>query len=182
MPHPSCFGLSRFPFNCNPAFRASDLSCLGWQVRRIELSRTSASGSVAPELVSELLGTCELEGVAKLRCAEGMLPVWQPGLFARLNGLRVLNLSNCALPSLPAGAWKPPFVPAVPWQGTSLFLSTLSASYFCLPLAGQCSASCGLVRRAEQGCPCGCSDMHGCVAVLRNVGRWVCGLRADVQA
>ncbi len=74
------------------------------QVRRIELSRTTASGAVAPEFVSELLGACELEGVAKLRCAEGMLPAWQPELFSRLDGLRVLNLSSCGLSALPPGA------------------------------------------------------------------------------
>ncbi|EIE23713.1 hypothetical protein COCSUDRAFT_41874 [Coccomyxa subellipsoidea C-169] len=73
------------------------------QVRRIELSRTTASGAVAPEFVSELLGACELEGVAKLRCAEGMLPAWQPELFSRLDGLRVLNLSSCGLSALPPG-------------------------------------------------------------------------------
>lgn len=73
------------------------------QVRRIELSRATASGAVAPEFVSELLAACELEGVAKLRCCEGMLPVWNADLFVRLDALRVLNLSNCALSALPAG-------------------------------------------------------------------------------
>ncbi|BDA47659.1 probable calcium-independent phospholipase A2-gamma at C-terminar half [Coccomyxa sp. Obi] len=73
------------------------------QVRRIELSRATASGAVAPEFVSELLAACELEGVAKLRCCEGMLPVWNADLFVRLDALRVLNLSNCALSALPPG-------------------------------------------------------------------------------
>ena len=81
----------------------TDLGSYSAQVRRIELSRATASGAVAPEFVSELLAACELEGVAKLRCCEGMLPVWNADLFVRLDALRVLNLSNCALSALPPG-------------------------------------------------------------------------------
>lgn len=73
------------------------------QVRRIELLRATASGVVAPSLVSELLAACDLEGVSKLRCAEGLLPNWDAKLLGRLAALRVLNLSGCALSSLPAG-------------------------------------------------------------------------------
>lgn len=78
-------------------------SLIPWQVRRIELLRTSASGAVAPSLVGELLQACELEGVTKLRCSEGMLPGWEPALFRRLLGLRTLNLSSCGLAALPVG-------------------------------------------------------------------------------
>ena len=41
--------------------------------------------------------------MTKLRCAEGLLPAWEIALFARLDGLRVLNLSGCGLAALPAG-------------------------------------------------------------------------------
>ncbi len=74
------------------------------QIRRVELSRTAASGAVAPSLILQLLLECELEGVTRLRCAEGMLPDWDPELFSRLEGLRILNLSSCQLSSLPAGS------------------------------------------------------------------------------
>ncbi len=59
---------------------------------------------MAPSLLAELLAGCELEGVTRLRCSEGMLPAWDAALFGRLLGLRVLNLSACGLAALPAGA------------------------------------------------------------------------------
>ena len=74
------------------------------QIRRVELSRTAASGAVASSLILQLLLECELEGVTRLRCAEGMLPDWDSKLFSRLEGLRILNLSSCQLSSLPAGS------------------------------------------------------------------------------
>ena len=81
------------------------------QIRRVELSRTGTSGAVASSLILQLLLECELEGVTRLRCAEGMLPDWDHKLFSRLEGLRILNLSSCQLSSLPAGdarsAWNP---------------------------------------------------------------------------
>ena len=73
------------------------------QVRRIELSRTAASGAVDPTLILQLLLECELEGVTRLRCCEGMLPAWDDALFRKLEGLRILNLSSCQLSSLPSG-------------------------------------------------------------------------------
>ena len=80
-------------------------SVLHVQIRRVELSRTEASGAVAPSLILQLLLDCELEGVTRLRCAEGMLPNWETKLFSRLEGLRILNLSSCQLSSLPAGSF-----------------------------------------------------------------------------
>ena len=74
------------------------------QIRRVELSRTGTSGAVASSLILQLLLKCELEGVTRLRCGEGMLPDWDPKLFSRLEGLRILNLSSCQLSSLPAGS------------------------------------------------------------------------------
>ena len=74
------------------------------QVRRIELSRIGATGAVDPSLVLQLLLECELEGVTRLRCCEGMLPTWDAALFRKLEGLRILNLSGCQLSSLPPGA------------------------------------------------------------------------------
>ena len=53
---------------------------------------------------------CELEGVTRLRCAEGMLPAWHASLLAKLEGLRILNLSACQLLVLPPGA--APVLPA----------------------------------------------------------------------
>lgn len=73
------------------------------QVRRIELSRIGASGAVNPSLILQLLLECELEGVTRLRCCEGMLPTWDAALFRKLEGLRILNLSGCQLSSLPSG-------------------------------------------------------------------------------
>ncbi len=73
------------------------------QVRRIELSRIGATGAVDPSLVLQLLLECELEGVTRLRCCEGMLPTWDEALFKKLEGLRILNLSSCQLSSLPSG-------------------------------------------------------------------------------
>ena len=61
---------------------------------------------MAPSLILQLLLECELEGVTRLRCAEGMLPDWDPQLFSRLEGLRILNLSSCQLASLPAGSFR----------------------------------------------------------------------------
>ena len=81
-------------------------SVLHVQIRRVELSRTGASGAVASSLILQLLLECELEGVTRLRCAEGMLPDWDPKLFSRLEGLRILNLSSCQLLSLPAGGFR----------------------------------------------------------------------------
>lgn len=108
-------------------FRLLDMKGGCAQVRRIELSRTTASGAVAPEFVSELLCACELEGVAKLRCAEGMLPAWHADLFARLDGLRVLNLSSCGLSALPPGGASPPrntiLAPSIPLSQIPLLAS-----------------------------------------------------------
>ena len=73
------------------------------QVRRIELSRIGATGAVDPSLLLQLLLECELEGVTRLRCCEGMLPTWDEALFKKLEGLRILNLSSCQLSSLPSG-------------------------------------------------------------------------------
>ena len=84
-----------------PAQRAA--ARLPMQVRRIELSRTGPSGVVDPSLILELLLECELEGVTRLRCCEGMLPAWDAALFAKLEGLRILNLSSCQLTALPTG-------------------------------------------------------------------------------
>ena len=61
---------------------------------------------MASSLILQLLLECELEGVTRLRCAEGMLPDWEPKLFSRLEGLRILNLSSCQLSSLPAGSFR----------------------------------------------------------------------------
>ena len=77
------------------------------QVRRIELSRIGATGAVDPSLVLQLLLECELEGVTRLRCCEGMLPTWDEALFKKLEGLRILNLSSCQLSSLPSGTADP---------------------------------------------------------------------------
>lgn len=84
-----------------PAQRAT--ARLPVQMRRIELSRTGPSGVVDPSLILELLLECELEGVTRLRCCEGMLPAWNAPLFAKLEGLRILNLSSCQLTALPTG-------------------------------------------------------------------------------
>ncbi len=54
-------------------------------------------------MILELLLGCELEGVMRLRCCEGMLPAWDAPLFAKLEGLRILNLSSCQLTALPTG-------------------------------------------------------------------------------
>ena len=101
------------------------------QIRRVELSRTAASGSVAPSLILQLLLECELEGVTRLRCAEGMLPDWDPELFSRLEGLRILNLSSCQLSSLPAGSSRSACSPMPAY--TSLAWSTSQRSA-CLTL------------------------------------------------
>jgi len=58
---------------------------------------------VDPTLILQLLLECELEGVTRLRCCEGMLPAWDAALFMKLEGLRILNLSSCQLSSLPSG-------------------------------------------------------------------------------
>ena len=73
------------------------------QVRRIELARSTGTGSVSPALLEALLHEVELEGVTRLRCAEGLVPPWEPRLLQRLLGLRTLNLSSCGLTALPAG-------------------------------------------------------------------------------
>ena len=62
---------------------------------------------VDPSLILELLLECELEGVTRLRCCEGMLPLWDASLFAKLEGLRILNLSSCQLTALPTGMSNP---------------------------------------------------------------------------
>ena len=61
-----------------------------------------------PSLILQLLLECELEGVTRLRCCEGMLPAWDSALFRKLEGLRILNLSSCQLSSLPPGTSHPP--------------------------------------------------------------------------
>jgi hypothetical protein len=108
------------------------------QVRSIELSRMSASGAVAPSLVSELLAACELEGVTKLWCAEGMLPAWDAELLARLAGLRVLNLSNCGLTILPAGEDRD-LCPGVGFSTCSLQISPSTLAYRVLGGCTVCS-------------------------------------------
>ena len=72
-------------------------------MRRIELARSTGAGSVAPALLDALLQEVELEGVTRLRCAEGLVPPWEPRLLQRLTGLRTLNLSACGLSALPPG-------------------------------------------------------------------------------
>ncbi len=74
------------------------------QVRRIELARAAGAGAAPPALLEALLGAVALERVTRLRCGEGAVPAWGPGLLRRLVGLRSLNLSACGLTALPPGA------------------------------------------------------------------------------
>lgn len=46
---------------------------------------------------------CSLEGVAGLRCTEGLVPLWEETLLRRLTVLRSLTLSACGLASIPSG-------------------------------------------------------------------------------
>ena len=72
------------------------------QLRRLELARLTSTGSVDSTLMSELLQACDLEGLTRLRFAEGMLHLWEAELLERLVALRSLNLTNCGLLALPS--------------------------------------------------------------------------------
>ena len=71
------------------------------QLRRLELIRVSTSGSVSAALLSDMLHYCDLEGLTRLRFSEG-IQLWEDSLLSRLEALRSLNLSNCALSALPS--------------------------------------------------------------------------------
>ena len=72
------------------------------QLRRLELTKLSSTGSVDATVLSDLLQHYDLESVTRLRFSEGMLRLWDDDLLSRLESLRSLNLSSCGLFALPA--------------------------------------------------------------------------------
>ena len=67
-------------------------------------------GAPNAALLATLFGELPLEGVTRLRCAEGMVPLWDPPFVGRLQKLRVLNLANCGLATLPVGLYLGPLL------------------------------------------------------------------------
>eukprot|EP00884_Botryococcus_braunii_P003060 jgi/Botrbrau1/12755/Bobra.67_1s0114.1 len=72
-------------------------------LRHVSFSRHGASGNPSSTLLATLMGECELEELWRLRCSEGLVPVWEPTVLDRLHVLRILNLNHCALSSIPPG-------------------------------------------------------------------------------
>ena len=52
------------------------------QLRRMELSRLSTSGSAQQHVLSAIMREVDLEGVTRLKCAEGLTRIWEdtPGV------------------------------------------------------------------------------------------------------
>lgn len=46
------------------------------QLRRMELSRMSTSGSAQQHVLSAIMREVDLEGVTRLKCAEGLTRIW----------------------------------------------------------------------------------------------------------
>lgn len=72
------------------------------------------AGSPSSTLLATLMQECKLEEVWRLRCTEGLVPIWEPSVLDRLHHLRLLNLNHCALPSIPPGVLPLPSLPLPP--------------------------------------------------------------------
>ncbi len=67
-----------------------------------QLARVTSSGAASEPLLRALLQQCQLEGLWKLKSSEGFGNFWATCVDpARLGSLRNMNLSYCALASLP---------------------------------------------------------------------------------
>ena len=47
------------------------------QLRRMELQRLSTSGSAQQHVLSAIMREVDLEGVTRLKCAEGLTRIWE---------------------------------------------------------------------------------------------------------
>ena len=59
------------------------------KLRSLELLRLSNYNATAPALLPALLAEVALESVQRLKCAEGLVPLWEPALFHRWQSLQV---------------------------------------------------------------------------------------------
>ena len=61
------------------------------------------AGTPQLTLLTTLMGECSLEGLRRLQCMEGLVPLWEANLVSRLADLRCLLLPSCGLAALPSG-------------------------------------------------------------------------------
>ena len=61
------------------------------------------AGSPQLTLLTTLMSECRLEGLRRLQCMEGLVPLWEDGVVERLTDLRCLLLTSCGLATLPPG-------------------------------------------------------------------------------
>lgn len=71
------------------------------KLRFLDLQRVSNYNTAAPALLPALLADISLESVQRLKCAEGMVPLWDVGSFHRWQSLTAVNLGGCGLTVLP---------------------------------------------------------------------------------
>ena len=94
------------PTSSTPARLVSlklSVACCLPSLRHLQVTRTTSSGTVGEPVLSALLKHCHLQGVWKLKGAEGFGNFWATCTeVANWESLRNLNLSYCALPLLPA--------------------------------------------------------------------------------
>lgn len=54
------------------------------QLRRMDISRLTASGVVPPALVESIMTECDLETLTRMRCGEGTAHIWEDSIVSRL--------------------------------------------------------------------------------------------------
>ena len=71
-------------------------------LRSLELRGSANSSGDPSKNLGRLLAECDLEDVQRLKCAEGLAPIWDEALFPRWQSLTTLILGSCGLTLLPS--------------------------------------------------------------------------------